>query len=444
VSLEHIVAHPHLVVDWRGALATAYPNPLMMIAVALVVFPKLALGLSGFETGVAVMPLVRGHADDSPDHPVGRIRGTHKLLTTAAVIMSGFLIASSFATTVLIPQDEFKAGGHANGRALAFLAHEYLGSAFGTVYDLSTVCILWFAGASALAGLLNLVPRYLPRYGMAPDWTRHIRPLVLVFFLASVLITLAFHASVEAQGGAYATGVLVLITSAALAVTLSARRAGRRRAAVAFGVITLIFVYTTVANVVERPDGVKIASVFIAAIVVTSLLSRIQRATELRASRVELDATAHKFVIQAARGNIRVIANEPDERDETEYREKEADERAANHIPEGDPVLFLEVTLGDPSEFETTLQVTGEERYGYRILTVQSSAIANSIAAVLLHIRDRTGRLPHIYFSWTEGNPVVYLLRYLFFGDGEIAPLTREVLRQAEPNRTRRPRVHVG
>jgi hypothetical protein len=238
--------------------------------------------------------------------------------------------------------------------------------------------------------------------------------------------------------------VLVLITSAALAVTLSARRAGRRRAVVAFGVITLVFVYTTIANVVERPDGVKIASLFIAAIVVTSLLSRVQRATELRASRVELDTAAHKFVIQAARGNIRVVANEPDERDEKEYREKEADERSANHIPEGDPVLFLEVTLGDPSEFETTLHVTGEERYGYRILCLQSSAIANSIAATLLHIRDRTGRLPHIYFSWTEGNPVVYLLRYLVFGDGEIAPLTREVLRQAEPDRTRRPRVHVG
>jgi hypothetical protein len=443
VSIEHIVAHPHVIVDWRGALHSAYPNPLMMVAVALLVFPKLALGLSGFETGVAVMPLIKGNPADTAQRPVGRIRGTHRLLTTAAVIMSVFLIATSFTTTVLIPQDEFQPGGHANGRALAYLAHEYLGSGFGTVYDLSTVLILWFAGASAMAGLLNLVPRYLPRYGMAPDWTRHIRPLVLVFALVSFGITVAFRADVDAQGGAYATGVLVLITSAAFAVTMSARRAGRTRATVAFGVITLVFVYTTIANINERPDGVKIASLFIAAIVVTSLLSRVRRATELRVEKVELDQLAHKLIIRS-RGAIRIIANEPDERDEKEYREKEAEQRQANHIPDGDPVLFLEVTLTDPSDFQTTLHVTGEERFGYRILRVQSSAIANSIAAVLLHIRDRTGRVPHIYFSWTEGSPVVYLLRYLVFGDGEIAPVTREVLRQAEPDPARRPRVHVG
>jgi hypothetical protein len=445
VALEHVLVDPEVVTNWRNLLTTRYSSPLAMVAVALLVFPRLALGLSGFETGVAVMPLVRGDPDDTPEHPKGRIRGARKLLTTAALIMSGFLITSSFTTTLLIPHEEFEEGGQASARALAFLAHEYLGDAFGTVYDVSTICILWFAGASAMAGLLNIVPRYLPRYGMAPEWTTAVRPLVLVFSAVGFVITVIFRADVEAQGGAYATGVLVLMTSAAVAVTLSVRRRGPRWRANLFGLITLVFIYTTITNVIERPDGVRIASFFIVAIVVTSVVSRALRATELRVTGVQLDETAARLVEEAAAaGEIRIIANEPDERDEREYREKEQEVRWAHHIPPDDPVLFLEVTVVDPSEFESELQVTGEERFGYRILRVESATVSNTIAAILLHIRDRTGKLPHVYFGWTEGNPVIHLVRYLIFGDGDVPPLTREVLRQAEPDRTRRPLVHVG
>jgi hypothetical protein len=405
----------------------------------------LALGLSGFETGVAVMPLIKTDPKDPGHYPAGRIRGTRKLLTTAAIIMSIFLITSSYITTLLIPRDAFRPGGSADGRALAFLAHQYLGPVFGTAYDLSTVLILWFAGASALAGLLNLVPRYLPRYGMAPDWARGLRPLVLVFIASSFLITILFHASVTAQGGAYATGVLVLITSAAVAVTLSAWHRRRRGALFGFGAIALVFLYTTVANVIERPDGVRIAAVFITAIVLSSVASRIHRATELRTTGIEIDAVANRVIQRAAAtGAINIIANEPDDRDEQEYRDKAREQHEDNHLPTDQPYLFLEVTITDPSDFSSPLRVFGEERFGYHILRVEAASVANAIAAVALFIRDHTGKIPHIYFNWTEGNPVLYLLRYLFFGDGEIAPLTREVLRQAEPDRIRRPRVHVG
>lgn len=162
-----------------------------------------------------------------------------------------------------------------------------------------------------MAGLLNIVPRYLPRYGMAPEWTRAVRPLVLVFVSIAFAVTIIFRADVEAQGGAYATGVLVLMSSAAVAVTLSARRRGRRWPARLFALITLVFIYTTVVNVMERPDGIRIASFFIAAIVVTSLVSRASRATELRAGGVRLDRTARRLVDEAASGDIRIIANEP-------------------------------------------------------------------------------------------------------------------------------------
>ncbi len=120
------------------------------------------------------------------------------------------------------------------------------------------------------------------------------------------------------------------------------------------------------------------------------------------------------------------------------------EERLRHGIPPDDPVLFLEVTVADPSEFEARLQVTGEERHGYRILRMESSAVPNAIAAVLLHIRDRTGARPHIFFDWTEGNPVAHLLRFLIFGSGEVAPVTREVLREAEPDPQQRPFVHVA
>ena len=314
-AIGQVLAQPALWTDWRAALTQQHGNPLVVVGIALLVFPKLALGLSGFETGVAVMPHIHSGPDDTPERPVGRIRGARRLLTTAAVIMSIFLITSSIVTTLLIPPAEFQPGGSANGRALAYLAHEYLGNTFGSIYDASTIAILWFAGASAMAGMLNLIPRYLPRYGMAPQWARAGRPLVLILTLGAFLITIIFRASVDAQGGAYATGVLVLITSAAVAVTLAARHTRQRWLTIAFGLIAVIFVYTTIDNILERPEGVRIASVFIAAILLVSLASRFARSFELRVTEVTFDKTAHLFLRDVARRSIRLVANEPDSRD---------------------------------------------------------------------------------------------------------------------------------
>ncbi|WEH13763.1 amino acid transporter [Streptomyces sp. VNUA24] len=444
-GLWHVVTEGHVVTDWATALTAEHGNVFVMVGVALIVFPKLALGLSGFETGVAVMPHVQGDPDDTEERPAGRIRETKKLLTAAAVIMSVFLVCTSFITTLLIPEKEFEPGGDANGRALAYLAHDYLGNAFGTVYDVSTIAILWFAGASAMAGLLNLMPRYLPRYGMAPHWARAVRPMVIVFTLVGFLVTWIFDADVDAQGGAYATGVLVLISSAAIAVTIAARKAGQRGWTIGFGVISAVFLYTTVLNVAERPDGVKIGACFIAAIILVSLLSRLARAFELRVTSVRLDDMAERFVRDIAHRRIRFIANEPDKRDLTEYREKIEQIRHDNDVPATEDLVFVEVTVTDPSEFEAELTVRGEVMHGrYRVLTLESSSIPNALAALLLHVRDSTGAVPHIYFEWTEGGPFANFLRFFLFGQGEVAPVTREVLREAERNRARRPRVHVG
>ena len=294
-----------------------------------------------------------------------------------------------------------------------------------------------------MAGLLNLVPKYLPRYGMAPEWTRAARPLVLLFTAITFFITYMFEADVEAQGGAYATGVLVLMTSAAVAVTLAAfQRHLLRR--FAFAAITVVFVYTTIANVIERPDGVKIASWFIVTIIVTSLISRVLRSTELRIRGVEPDVVARQFIRDAAGAPVRIIANRPDTGMPEEYEHKLREASESHHLPPDERVLFLEVRPGDVSEFSNTLQIAGVDVGGYHVLRCTSPAIPNAIAALLLYCRDETGKIPHAYFGWTEGNPIAYLLKFLAFGEGDTAPVTREVLRQAESNPMRRPRIHIG
>jgi amino acid permease-like protein len=447
-GMAELVRHPQVLGDWQAGLVHTYGDPLAMVGAALFVFPKLALGLSGFETGVVVMPLVRGDETDTLERPTGRIRNTRKLLTAAALIMSVMLIGSSMVTTTLIPAEEFqpavdgREAGKANGRALAYLAHLFFGDVFGTVYDLSTILILWFAGASAMAGLLNIVPRYLPRYGMAPEWTRAIRPLVLVFTTICFVVTVLFKADVTAQGGAYATGVLALMSSAAIAVALATRGKGWR--GWAFGLIALVFIYTTVVNIYAQPEGLKIALIFIGAIIFTSLLSRVLRTTELRVEKIEIDAAARAFINAVKNGPIRIIANQLDTGDATEYRLKEAEQRYDNHIPAGDPVIFLEVYVNDASEFADAMTVEGVEIGGYRVLRAHSTAVPNAIAAFLLHLRNTTGTIPHIYFGWTEGNPVTYLMKYLVFGEGYTAPVTHEILRQTEPDPRLRPVVHVG
>lgn len=444
VAINEIAQHVELLTTWKDKLLVQHHSIPAMIGLSLILFPKLALGMSGFETGVAVMPLVKGDSEDDQQEPHGRIRNTKKLLLTAAILMAVMLMISSVVTTVLIPEAAFKEGGAANGRALAYLAHRYLGEGFGTIYDISTILILWFAGASALAGLLNLVPRYLPRYGMAPNWSRAQRPLVVIFTLITFAVTLIFRADVDAQAGAYATGVLVLFTSAALAVALATWKNGVVQR-VLFVSILLVFTYTSVANMIERPEGLHIASFFIGAILITSLISRALRTLELRSQDVKLDAVASQFVAEALRksGQICLLAHRPGG---TDYKDKEIETRNVHKLTDDEATfIFLEVTLTDPSEFaDDCLDVSGHEVDGFRVLRCQSPAIPNAIAVLLLHLRETTQTLPHAYFGWTEGHPLSYVFKYIFLGEGETAPVTREILREVELDPAKRPKIIVG
>ncbi|MDU0478762.1 hypothetical protein QVA66_05870 [Staphylococcus chromogenes] len=438
-GLMTIAMNPELVQHWAHRLTMTYPDPRGMLLLALTVFPKIALGLSGFETGVSVIPQISGNSRAE------QAAGGKKLLLTAAAIMSLYLITSSLVVTLLIPAEAAQPGGLADGRALAFVAYNELGSAFGAVYDVVTVAILWFAGASAMAGILNLIPRYLPRFGMAPSWVARPRPMVLIVAVIAIFITVVFRASVEKQSGAYATGVLVLLTSGALAVTLSARHQKQHGRMLFFAAVTAVFVATTLTNMVERPEGLHVAGYFIVGILLASLFSRVSRSFEIRSASIRFDKNAQHMIDAATAGRrLAIVAHSNLTTTVEDYEYKEREIRTRNRIPESQPLIFLEVCLRDASEFYSPLEIKGCAVGDASVLRVEASAIPNAIAAVASDIYDHSDVEMDLYFEWSPGNPIWDTLRYLVIGKGRTAVVVHEVLRRRYAGKNRLPHVHVS
>jgi len=424
-GIAEILQRPELLSNWTGALTVHADWPSLLLASAII-FPKLALGMSGFETGVAVMPLVSGNGTGSASEhsavPLGRVRNTRKLLATAAVVMSVLLLTSSFVTTLLIPEEAYREGGPASGRAIAYLAHEMLGSGFGTVYDVSTIVILWFAGASALAGLLHLIPRYLPRFGMAPRWVSYRRPMVLILFIVAAIVTVVFQASVEAQGAAYATGVLVLMFSGALAVALALWQERALLRSSYFWMVTLVFAFTLIDNIIERPDGVIIATVFIFAVLAIGSLSRWSRSTELRVAQFSFrDGESEKHWPQIVGKKVHLV---PLRTNTAAARKKKLADVRKYYAIKG-PVAFIYVQLMDNrSEFlaELRVQVRPEDE-NYVVEVFGAPAIANTIAYVSELIDPIS-----IFLGLTRQNLMTQAIRYLFFGEGETGLMVYTIL----------------
>jgi len=426
-GLVEVIAHPELLAGWRAALTAQGSFPMLM-AGALIVFPKLALGLSGFETGVSVMPLIdggetdRGHSPRTSGAPMGRVANTRKLLLTAAVIMSAMLILSSVVTTLLIAPEDYREGGKASGRAIAFLAHRYLGNDFGTIYDVSTILILGLAGASAMAGLLHLIPRYLPRFGMAPRWAALSRPLVLVLFAVDVLITLIFRADVEAQSGAYATGVLVLILSAAFAATLALWRERRLALALYTAILCLVFAYTLADNCLERPDGLIIGTVFTVLLMAACAISRSIRSVEIRVPHGYFaDVQSSRLGPEVRNKTVHLV---PIPRSSPDARARKRAEIMKYYQVRG-PFLFLHVNLMDNrSEFSAPLEVSLRKEGGDYVGEVFGAiAIANTIAFVSESIDPIS-----IFIGLTRRDLMGQAVRYLLFGEGETGLMVYTVL----------------
>ncbi len=475
-GLFHLITHPSLLHHWLSEISAGNYHldhaPIsgsglwVVLGIACIVFPKLALGMSGFETGVLQIHLMEGTKDD-PTNAAARIANTRKLLATAALIMSVFLIGSSLVTgtDTLIPADELRlepVKGKAMDRALAYLAHgesphpicPLFGRVFGTVYDISTILILWFAGASAMAGLLNMVPRYLPRYGMAPEWAAAYRPLVLAFTAINLLVTWAFKADVSAQGGAYATGVLVLMTSAAIATLVDISHKplpaagsgvfGRRAAQCYFFLVCLVFIYTTIANMIERPDGIIIASIFIGCVLALSLVSRFWRAEELRLKEFRFadDAARMLWTDICLDGTFQVLV--PHRPGQRSLAEKEAEIRRKHRIPPGVPIVFLEVHYGDTSEFENAPIIGVRQEGDFFVITAHDCVSVSHTIAQLAMEMTKNGSPLDIVFGWSKGNRLNLALDFLLFGRGDVPNRVVDLLDDAIADPDKRPTVIVG
>ena len=471
--LIHLIAHPEYFTLWLkdvelggehwhlvDAPQLPFSGIAAIIVLSLLLFPKLALGLSGFETGVAIMGIIKGDESDTPDNPKGRIRNTKKLLITAGLIMSFFLISSSLIVSTLIPAENLVAapgmnGASAKDRALSFLAHGEspsihifpFGSVFGTMYDLSTVSILWFAGASAMAALINLVPQYLPRYGMAPEWSRAVKPMVILFTLVNLLVTWVFNADVSAQGGAYATGVLMLILSACVASVIEVYRSRKgaffARVPWYFALVTISFTYTAFAVIIEKPEGMKIGAFFIGAIFISSFVSRLLRSTELRFLGFEFVDDHSRFLWETLE-HLEFPVLVPHRPGRRELLIKEAIIRKEHRIGPEVPILFLEVSRGDTSEFYQQPLLEVEQFDDRFILKVsRCSSISHVIAAIALEL-SKFGSPPEIHFGWSDESTLSANLSFLLFGEGNVPWMVKELVSKAQPIAEKQPRIIIG
>ncbi|HEX4589946.1 MAG TPA: amino acid transporter [Gemmataceae bacterium] len=471
-GVTYLVRHPGVVVDWWQHVAAgdwgtslaphAPQSSATLIAAACGLFPKLALGLSGFELTMIVMPLVRGSSADDPRRPLGRVWATRKMLVAAALLGSVALIASATVTSLLIPPQAFSTEGRAAHRALAYLAHggpiaggeagaalsPVFGPAFGTAYDAGAVAILCLTGMSIGIALRDHVPPYLHRLGMELNWSASLGVLVYLFVAIKFVVTVYFRADLEAQRFAYATAVLALLTAAAAACAVDrweCRPALPRwqRAPWLFGAIATGFAAATAEAVWSQPAGLRIASLFVLAILLTSMISRAIRSTELRFQGFEYVDDNSRFLWDSLRTmDFPVLV--PHRSGQMSLAEKEAMIREFHRLPPDVPVVFVEVTLGDPSGFENLPMLEVTQTDGRFIIRVERcTSIPHVLAAVALEM-SKVSIPPEIHFGWSEERPLTANLHFVLFGHGNVPWMVQYLLSRAERDPCRRPRVIIG
>jgi drug/metabolite transporter (DMT)-like permease len=474
---------------------------------ALQYFPQMALGLSGFELSMASAPLVRGKPGDDPDYPRGRIRNARLLLVASAVIMSVFVVGSVLTVTLLVPRGSLtEADGPARYRALAYLAHggalqregarvstdnpherpedqmdepeppadmpaveanpveqpaepppapptardlnPLFGPVFGTLYDLSTILILSLAGASVTISLRDLVPRYLARYGMELHWAHRIGLILHLFNVVILVVIVVFHASVSQQQGAYATSVLVLLGSAALAAIVDLRSRWRRSLFLPIVTAPLVlacvfFLLMAFLAIRHSPAGAIIPLLIVAVVFVTAGISRWARCTELRFDGfLFADEHSQKRWNEISQLEFQVLV--PHRPGGETLAEKDAEIRARHRLAPDVPIIFIEARLGDPSNFQHHPRMQIVKENGMEVIRLTDCAsISHVLAAIALEFRE-VGRPPEIHFGWSDESPIASNMSFLLLGEGNVPWMVHALLRKAEGDPLRRPRVVIG
>lgn len=441
-----------------GGLSAAW----RLLRLALVSFPYVALGLSGFELSMAVVPFVRGRDDDDPEHPRQRIRNMRKLLVTAATVMACALLGSVTVAATLVPMREFENQGAAVHRALSYLAHggrlsnglpgnalnALFGPEFGTVYDACTIAILCLAGACVAIALRDYVPEYLKRFGMELEWAHRLGVKMRFFNVLVLVVVFLFHAQIASLQWVYATSMLVLLSGGAFAALADLRHRFpkgivRRLTTLPVAIILIFFLSMAVLTVAISRAGLEIALAFGVGILMTSFLSRWIRSTELRFEGFEfVDDESRRRWEQCCAHEFQVLV--PHRPGLFSRIEREQAIRERHRIGSEVPVILIEAALDDPSDFYQLplLRVIHEE--GLELIHVSRCAsVPHVIAAIALQM-SKVGQPPELHFGWSNESPLAANVNFLLFGEGNIPWMVRSLIQKAEPNADRRPRVIIG
>jgi hypothetical protein len=470
-GLAHLADRSDLVEGWWRAARSQTSDPatdlstvagwLPLAFAAAILFPKLALGMSGYELALTGMPLVRvGRADD-PDRPARRVRRTRFMLVTLAGLMAVYLLSTTFVTAVLIPAEAFATDGLAANRALAYLAHggavtsggelsPAFGPWFGSVYDVATVVVLTLAGVTVLIATRELIPPYLCRLGMEWEWARRVGVMMYLFAAVKFAVTVVYRADVDAQRGAYLTGVLALFTVASFtgfADVLHRRGPGRWGRLVVLGPVFLAAVVTFAASFVSvvwhQPGGLVLALAFVVLLLSTSMVTRFFRSTELRVEGFTFaDAESKAMWDDLVRNDYPMLVPlRPNGRGPAV---KEGEIRRLHRVPAEFPLVFIRAELGDASEFyqRPLIRVCRE---GGRVVVdiTRCASVPHTLAAAAIEI-SKAGVVPEVHFGWSAENPLTANLHFVLFGHGNVPWMVYTLIRAADLPADKKPRVLVG